>query len=96
MNAEQKNEYLKDVHEAGDRIRQHVQIVRESPQLANMPTFERVALGSAAPMLEKNATTRSGSTLEMWEENVDQRLNAIDEKKVQNLFSSGSIEEMDF
>ena len=36
--------------------------------------------GNGAPMLGLNATSGSGSTLEMWEESVDQRLNEIDSK----------------
>ena len=78
----QKQQYLKDVSEAAERVKQHIRI-QHSPQLQRQQqeTFERIPLpGNGAPMLGLNAVSGSGSTLEMWEESVDQRLSEIDSK----------------
>ncbi|CCD24788.1 ribonucleotide reductase inhibiting protein SML1 NDAI_0D04750 [Naumovozyma dairenensis CBS 421] len=120
MDEKSKLEYLKDVNSAADRIRHHLamshqQEVEEAnrAQAATtvVPEFKRVPLptmNTAPPMLEKNCTSsfyESGSTLEMWEESVEQKLQNIDQDIKSNkfgaadlntMFASGKIEEMDF
>ena len=84
---EQKQQYLKDVSEAAERVKQYIklqhspQLQRQQQQQQQQETFERIPLpGNDASMLGLNATSGSGSTLEMWEESVDQRLSEIDSK----------------
>ncbi|CCK70645.1 ribonucleotide reductase inhibiting protein SML1 KNAG_0E03910 [Huiozyma naganishii CBS 8797] len=97
---QQRQAYLRDVHQAADRVKQHVQTLH-SPQLAQQqPVFERRALNQAPPMLAQNAMTGSGSTLEMWEEGVEKRLDDIDRKlggsDLSDMFAKGKVEDMDF
>lgn len=101
---EQKQQYLKDVSEASERVKQYVK-TQHSPELQRkeQATFERVPLAGGngmPPMLSLNATAGSGSTLEMWEEGVDQRLNEIDGKleksDLSSMFQKGELDQMDF
>lgn len=120
MNEQTKIEYLKDLNSVSDRIRHHVAVSHQqepaaaaaaAPTATKANEFKRVPLPTmnvAPPMLEKNCTSsfyESGSTLEMWEEGVDQKLNAIDQDIQKNklgaaelnkVFSNGKVEEMDF
>ncbi|CCF59828.1 hypothetical protein KAFR_0I00470 [Kazachstania africana CBS 2517] len=104
---QKKAGYLKELNATSDRIRQHVMqspnLTKEAAAKLDDFKFDRVPLPvmqNEPPMLEKNATTRSGSTLEMWEEHVDQRLNAVDAKlrnsDLSSMFASGKLEEMEF
>lgn len=95
---QQKQQYLRDVNQTAERVKQFVK-QQHSPQLQQQQqeTFQRVPLpGQGAPMLALNATSGSGSTLEMWEESVDQRLNEIDSKLNGSDLSSFTKGEMDF
>lgn len=101
MNEEQKNQYLRELNETSERVRQHViqEHSVDSPVETQEAEFKRVplpAMNLAPPMLEKNATTNSSSTLEMWEEGVDQRLNDIDNKMNKSdlsvFFTKGEME----
>lgn len=92
---EQKQQYLKEVNEAAERVKQYVKL-QQSPQLQRQQqeeAFQRVPLpGNNAPMLSLNATSGSGSTLEMWEESVDERLNKINDNELSNIINTNDID----
>ncbi|CAL9732043.1 ribonucleotide reductase inhibitor protein Sml1p [Monosporozyma unispora] len=93
---EQKQQYLKDVNEASERVKEYVKL-QHSPQLkrqqAEAEQFQRVPLpGNNAPMLSLNATSGSGSTLEMWEESVDERLNKINDNELSNILNNNDMD----
>ncbi|CAL9737927.1 ribonucleotide reductase inhibitor protein Sml1p [Monosporozyma servazzii] len=91
---EQKQQYLKEVNEAAERVKEHVKL-QQSPQLQRQQeeAFQRVPLpGNNAPMLSLNATSGSGSTLEMWEESVDERLNKINDSELSNIINTNDTD----
>lgn len=101
MNEEQKTQYLKELNETSERVREHVrqEQANKSPEVAQSSEFKRVPMPKMnvpPPMLEKNATAGSSSTLEMWDENVNQRLNEIDNKMNKSdlsvFFTKGEME----
>ena len=101
MNEEQKNQYLKELNETSERVKEFVrqEQTANSPSAAPAADFKRVPLPSmnrAPPMLEKNATAGSSSTLQMWEDGVDQRLNEIDNRMNKSdlsvFFTKGEME----
>lgn len=107
MNQEQREQYLRDVSQTGEKIKEYIKLQHDpkAQQQEEQKSFERVPLPNnlqqQLPMLSLNATAGSGSTLEMWEENVDQRLNDIDRKlngsDLSSMFATGKVEQqLDF
>ncbi|SMN18728.1 similar to Saccharomyces cerevisiae YML058W SML1 Ribonucleotide reductase inhibitor involved in regulating dNTP production [Maudiozyma saulgeensis] len=101
MNDEQKTQYLKELNETSERVREHVrqEQASKSPEVTQSSDFKRVpmpSMGVPPPMLAKNSNVGSSSTLEMWDENVNQKLNEIDNKMNKSdlsvFFTKGEME----
>lgn len=57
-----------------------------------IPEYKRVPLSTPAPMLVNQRTVSSTSSLEMWEDSLDQRLNVIDGDMMRNKLGSNDLE----
>lgn len=57
-----------------------------------IPEYKRVPLSTPAPMLVNQRTVSSTSSLENWEDSLDQRLNVIDGDMMRNKLGSSDLE----
>lgn len=92
-----------DMNGVSQRIRERVSQGYQLPP----QQFQRVPLPpmAQAPMLVNERWVSSTSSLEMWEKDLDERLQMIDQNISRNkngaaelttMFASGKLEEMDF